>query len=134
MASTITSRGLVTDIDGVAHLVGARCQSCHTHTFPVQQACPRCGSATAEVALPTHGSLWSWTVQRMRPKPPFRGPEEFEPFAVGYVDLGPLRVESRLDGKPVDAWVIGEPLTLAPGGPDQHGNVWTYRFVSEMAS
>jgi uncharacterized OB-fold protein len=134
MASTITSRGLVTNVDGVHHLVGARCESCHTHAFPVQHACPRCGSVTAEVALPTHGTLWSWTVQRTRPKPPYRGPEEFEPFAVGYVDLGPLRVESRLDGRPVEAWTIGEPVSLVAGDPDQDGNIWTYRFVSEVTS
>ncbi len=68
-----------------------------------------------EAALPATGTVWSSTVQRIRPKPPYEGPDDFEPFAVGYVDLGPVRVESRLDGRPVDEWRIGEPVRLPPG-------------------
>ncbi len=127
--TTITNgRGLVATVDGADCLIGSRCTECDTHTFPVQLACPRCGAATSEVALPTEGTLWSWTVQRLQPKPPYRGPDEFEPFAVGYVDLGPLRVETRLVGKPIDSWQIGEPVQLSVGEPDTEGNIWTYRF------
>ena len=82
-----------------------------------------------EVALPTVGTVWSCTVQRVRPKPPYSGPDEFEPFAVGYIDLGPVRVESRLDGRPRDEWRIGDAVRLAPGPADEHGDVWRYRFV-----
>jgi uncharacterized OB-fold protein len=128
MTSTIDLRGLVTFIEGEAHLVGARCTTCGTHTFPPQPACPRCGAGTEPVALPDRGTVWTWTVQRTRPKPPYTGPDEFEPFAVGYVDLGPVRVESRLDGRPVAAWQIGDPVRLVAGSPDGDGNVWAYRF------
>jgi uncharacterized OB-fold protein len=128
MTSTIDLRGLVTSIDGDVHLVGARCTSCDTHVFPPQPGCPRCGAGTELVALPDHGTVWSWTVQRTRPKPPYSGPDEFEPFAVGYVDLGPVRVESRLDGCPVEAWQIGDPVLLVAGAPDANGEVWSYRF------
>jgi len=50
------------------------------------------------VELPPSGTLWSYTVQRFRPKsPPYRGPEPFEPYALGYIELpGALIVESRL--------------------------------------
>ncbi len=51
-------------------------------------------------------------MQRLRPKPPYSGPEPFRPFAVGYVDLGLLRVESPLIGHGVDEWRIGEPVEL----------------------
>jgi len=38
------------------------------------------------VELPPSGTLWSYTVQRFRPKsPPYRGPEPFEPYALGYI-------------------------------------------------
>ena len=76
------------------------------------------------VALPTRGTLWSFTVQRFRPKsPPYAGPEEFEPYAVGYVELGDtIIVESRLAGIEFDDLRIGlpvelviEPFTLADG-------------------
>lgn len=50
------------------------------------------------VALSPTGTLWSWTIQSFRPKtPPYIGPEVFEPFAIGYVELpGQVIVETRL--------------------------------------
>ena len=122
-------RGLITSIDGDDHLVGSRCTSCDTHVFPTQATCPRCGAATVDAALPATGFVWSATVQRNEPKPPYVGPAEFEPFAVAYVDLGPVRVESRLEGRAADAWHIGDPVRLAPGEADANGDVWSYRFV-----
>jgi uncharacterized OB-fold protein len=129
MTTPLAIRGLTTTVDGVEHLVGVRCRSCGTYAFPVQSGCPRCGGEPEPVALPRRGTVWSWTVQRIRPKPPYEGPEEFDPFAVGYVDLGPLLVEARLAGKPVDAWRIGEPVELAPGDPNDAGERWSFRFV-----
>lgn len=66
------------------------------------------------VALPRTGRLWSWTVQRFRPKsPPYAGPETFEPYAVGYVALGDaIIVEGRLTGAPFDGFAIGMPMRL----------------------
>ena len=48
--------------------------------------------------LARRGTLWSWTVQSFRPKsPPYAGPEQFTPFALGYVELpGQVIVETRL--------------------------------------
>ena len=112
MSSGIAHHGLTTTVDGRPHLVGACCSACATHVFPAQLTCPRCGSEMAEVALPASGAVWSCTVQRVRPKPPYRGPDEFEPFAVAYVDVGPVLVESRLAGRPVDEWRIGDPVHL----------------------
>ena len=64
--------------------------------------------------LPREGTLWSWTVQRFRPKaPPYAGPEAFEPYAVGYVALGDtLIVEGRLTGAPLDGYRIDMPMVL----------------------
>ena len=99
--------------DGVPALAGGRCAACDTHTFPAATACPRCGATTIDaVPLPTTGTVWTWTVQRLPPKPPFRAPEPFTPFAVGYVDLGPVKVETRLVGRPADAWTIGDDVEL----------------------
>jgi uncharacterized OB-fold protein len=131
MRSTLTTHGVTATVDGQEHLLGARCGGCETHTFPVQSTCPRCGGAMVETALPRGGTVWSCTVQRIRPKPPYVGPDEFEPFAVGYVDLGTVRVESRLDGKPVDQWRIGDAVHLVAGDPDGVGDVWSYRFVPD---
>ena len=73
----------------------------------------------AEKRLARRGTLWSWTIQRFRPKsPPYTGPEEFEPYGVGYVELpGEVRVEARLTEADPDKLRIGMEmeLTLLPG-------------------
>jgi uncharacterized protein len=91
-------------------LQGSRCEGCGTTVFPVATSCPRCGEARVEpVPLPRRGVLWSWTWQTFAPRPPYEAPEdEFVPFAVGYVDLGDVIVETRLE-IPEDAH-IGMPL------------------------
>lgn len=55
-------------------------------------------AAYEPVALPRQGTLWSWTIQGFRPKsPPYGGPSAFEPYGVGYVQLGDIViVEARL--------------------------------------
>ncbi|HEY6870135.1 MAG TPA: OB-fold domain-containing protein [Novosphingobium sp.] len=64
--------------------------------------------------LAPEGTLWSFTVQRFRPKsPPYAGPEAFAPWAVGYVELpGQTIVEARLVNVPFDSIRIGMPLRL----------------------
>jgi uncharacterized protein len=108
--------GLVAlEADG-PHLIGSRCADCATDTFPVQASCPRCGSEAVDpVVLPAVGTIWTWTVQRFAPKPPFRTPTSFTPFAVAYVDLGTVRVEARLAGQPVTDWKINDAVRLVVG-------------------
>jgi uncharacterized OB-fold protein len=126
---TTTTRGLITTDATNVQLVGASCGACGTHTFPFQSGCPNCAGSMEHAALPTIGTVWSWTVQRVRPKLPYLGPDQWEPFAVGYVDLGPLKVECRLEGRDPDAWEIGTPVQFRSGEPDAVGDVWRYRFV-----
>jgi uncharacterized OB-fold protein len=68
------------------------------------------------VLLGTRGKLWSWTIQRFRPKsPPYAGPDAFEPYAVGYIELeGQLVIEARLTGVPFDQLHIGMDMQLVP--------------------
>lgn len=84
-------------------------------------------------ALPERGTVWSWTVQEFAPKPPYRAPgAEFEPFVLGYVDLGDVLVESRLDVSRGEVR-IGLPVRLAtiPAYTDDDGaDVHTYAFVA----
>lgn len=65
------------------------------------------------VPLGRRGTLWSWTVQRFEPKrPPYAGPQPFQPFRLGYVELpGEVIVETRLEG--VDTPRIGMAVELA---------------------
>jgi uncharacterized protein len=94
-------------------LLGSRCDACGTTVFPRQGSCPRCtGVGMADVLLPRSGTLWTWTVQGFRPKSPYAGPEAFEPYGVGYVDLGDVLVESRLTTADPDELEIGAPVEL----------------------
>ena len=100
-------------------LLGSECGRCGTVSFPRQGTCPRCTSTDVkERRLARRGTLWSWTIQRFRPKsPPYTGPEEFEPYGVGYVELpGEVRVEARLTESDPSKLQIGMAmeLTLIP--------------------
>ena len=111
--------------DDGPHLVGSRCRACATDTFPKQASCPRCGSQAVDaVTLPAAGTVWTWTVQRFAPKPPFRAPKRFTPFALAYIDLGTVRVEARLAGRPVDGWKIGDAVRLVAGPLDEDDPTW----------
>jgi uncharacterized OB-fold protein len=100
-------------------LIGSRCRECGVVTFPAQRSCPRCTSVDVEERLLGRtGTLYTWTVQGFRPKPPYAGPEEFEPYGVGYVELpGEVRVEARLTESDPSRLQIGMEmeLTLIPG-------------------
>ncbi len=116
LATPPIADGLFAVIDGGLTLHGARCADCGTVAFPTQASCPRCTGLTMdEHALATDGTLWTWTTQGFRPKsPPYTGPEEFEEYAVGYVELGG---EIRVEGRIVDAELplrIGMPMRLVP--------------------
>jgi uncharacterized OB-fold protein len=83
--------------------------------------------------LPRTGTLWSFTVQGFRPKEPYIGPEDFEPYGVGYVDLhGHVIVEARLIEADVDILSIGAPMELkiVPFAIDVQGReLMTYAFT-----
>jgi uncharacterized OB-fold protein len=112
LAPPIDDRLLHFDADGTPRLLAARERGGGRVIFPVP------GDADPDryeaIALPREGQLWSWTVQRFRPKsPPYAGPEAFEPYAVGYVALGEaIIVEGRLTGAPLDGFTIGMPMRL----------------------
>jgi len=105
------SDDLLTLAGGELHLVASREKATGKLAFPPHaEDDPR----FLRVLLPREGTLWSWTIQRFRPKsPPYAGPEAFEPYAVGYVQLdGALIVEARLAGVREADLAIGMPLEL----------------------
>ena len=67
--------------------------------------------------MPRRGTLWTWTVQRFMPKPPYRSTATeatFEPFGLGYVELpGTLRIETRLLENDPQRLRIGADVELA---------------------
>ena len=113
MASPLAD-GLFTWPSDDPQLIGSRCTACGATTFPRQSSCPRCaGADMAERLLPRRGTLWTFTVQGFRPKAPYVGPEPFEPFGVGYIELpGEVLVEARLTESDPDRLSIGGEMEL----------------------
>ncbi len=81
-------------------LGGGVCDHCGVVVFPSVARCPGCaGAHMTRRPLPDRGTVWTWTTQSFPPKPPFEEPDSgFEPYVVGYVDLGSVLVESRIVG------------------------------------
>ena len=104
------AEGLFTD-ETPPRLIGGRELSSGRIVFP----CPE-GNTHEPVALSSEGKLWSWTVQRFRPKsPPYAGPEAFRPWVVAYVELpGQVIVEARLVDVAFDDVKIGMPVRFKP--------------------
>jgi uncharacterized protein len=117
------AEGLWNDSDP-PQLIGARRKNDGEIIFPMPQG--DAAEGYDAVALPPTGTLWSWTIQSFRPKtPPYIGPEEFVPFAIGYVELtGQVIVETRLTQ--THGLKIGMPMRLVIVPFDD--NYLTYAF------
>jgi uncharacterized OB-fold protein len=134
MTTVPIAEGLFTWPADDPQLIGSRCDDCGIVTFPSQSSCPRCASTSmAEHLLARRGRLWAWTTQGFPPPPPYAGPagRDFEPFGVGYVELGDVKVESRLteaDAEVLQAGMEME-LVVVPFRTDEEGNeVMTFAF------
>ncbi len=112
----VIAQGLVTE-DSPPRLIGGRERTSGRVVFP----CPS-GALYEPVALSRTGTLWSYTIQRYRPKsPPYAGPEAFRPWPVGYIELpGEVIVEARLTDVAFEDIHIGMPLelTMIPLDPE----------------
>lgn len=96
------------------------------------------------ILLGTHGTLWSFTVQRFPPKsPPYRpkNGESFEPYMVGYVEFPEgIIVEGRIDARvDVDSLRIGQSMatTVIPIFTDKHGetlHIFAFRAAEPSAT
>lgn len=135
MARVPVAEGVFTWPADDPQLIGSRCTACGIVTFPTQDSCPRCASTEmTEHLLARRGRLWAWTTQEFPPPaPPYAGPTgaAFVPFGVGYVDLGDVKVETRLteaDPRRLEHGMEME-LALVPFRTDDDGNeVVTFAF------
>lgn len=109
------SAGLFEVADGRPHLLGARRKTDGKVVFPAPQGAE--AEHYEQVRLADRGVLWSFTVQRFRPKsPPYAGGDDersFTPFALGYVELpGEVIVEGRIETGDFSKLRIGMPMRL----------------------
>lgn len=117
MAKNPIQDGLFTWPAEHPQLIASRCKGCQELTFPAQDACPACARRGGEeVLLSREGVLWSFTIQRFPPPPPFEGDadrETYVPFGVGYVELPEgIRVEGRLTENDPEKLAIGMGMEL----------------------
>jgi uncharacterized OB-fold protein len=119
-------------------LLGQRCQSCSTYTFPPRSmACPNPGCRGTEfeqVELSTTGTVWSYAVNYYKPPEPFVASEPFEPYAVAAVELEveKMVVMGIVDG-PHNTLYVGAPVELVVGtlyeDADTEYLVWKWKAV-----
>jgi uncharacterized OB-fold protein len=78
-------------LDGEPHLLGDRCTSCGTYVFPpTAPFCPNPGCEGTEfdrVPLSRRGRVWSHTVNRYQPPPPYVAADPFLPYGLAAVEL-----------------------------------------------
>lgn len=80
------------------------------------------------VALSRKGTLWSWTTQGFEPKEPYSGPQPFQPFLIGYVELpGEVIVETRIVDASAAELVIGMPMEFAVVPFDDTRSTYAFR-------
>jgi uncharacterized OB-fold protein len=93
-------------------LLGGFCSACNKYYFPKPKYCRICLNQLTVALLNSVGTIYSFTVIRIRP--PFGLPQ---PYAVGYVDLNKsgLRIFCLFDPKFIDQLKIGLPVVLKVG-------------------
>jgi uncharacterized protein len=108
-------KGLFTWPTENPQLIGTRCLSCNSYYFPTKPTCsnPNCQEKKVqEVLLSTEGKLWSFTVLRYPPSPPFKNDQK-PPYPVGLVELPEgIRVMGLITGCEVDKVKIGMNMKL----------------------
>lgn len=128
------STGLFEWVSGRPRLLCGGCQECGTWTFPYSDSCPRCsGRSMRTEPVQGPGRLWTWTIQRFRPKDPYDGPDDFVPYGVGYVDFnGRILIEGRLVEAATQPYMIGQEMEICivPYTRNAEGDVLTFGFRS----
>jgi uncharacterized protein len=126
------AEGLIAGTPEAPRLIGSRCRRCGVVAFPRQDSCQACMSLDVEEhLLAREGTLWTWTIQCFPPKsPPYAGSgDDFEPYGVGYVELGgEVRVEGRLTVSDPAQLAIGMEMEVALAPAPGRGDAVTFAF------
>jgi uncharacterized OB-fold protein len=114
-------------------LMGTRCHDCGEVFMGKAVACEQCQSENLEsIPLSGTGKLYSYTIDWNKPGGDYRGPEPYQPFAVGLVELPEgIRIVSALTDCDFDRLRTNMELELSVEElyQDAGGNtVVTYKF------
>lgn len=100
--------------------------------FPVPE-----GDAATEmevVELSRKGTLWSYTSQEFQPKTPYDGPEQFEPFLLGYIELPEAIVESYIVEAQLEQLQLGMAMELVIVPFDDTRSIYAFKPVLESSN
>lgn len=114
-------------------LIGSKCHSCGIVNFGKRFYCDNCSSKDLEeVQLPAKGKIYSHSVVRFQPPPPYKGPDPFVPLPVAWVALNEkLKVISYIVDCPPEKLAIDMEveMVMQKGWTDEKGNdVLMYAF------
>jgi uncharacterized protein len=74
------------------------------------------------------GKLWSWTRQDFKPKEPYSGPDVFEPFLLGYVELpNEIIVETRIVDAKLEDLKLGMAMEFVVTPFDERRSTYAFR-------
>lgn len=112
--------GWFADVDGLPHLLGSKCTTCGTFTFPPTAAfcpSPQCtGSEFDTVPMSRTGTVWSYTDAQYQPPAPYVAPTDpYRPFAIAAVELeaeGMVVMGQLASGLGVDDVEVGTRVEL----------------------
>jgi uncharacterized OB-fold protein len=111
------------DASGRATLIGGRCASCGTETFPRTPVCASCMSEDIRAhAMPRNGVLYAFSTVHVAAK------KWRKPMRIGYVDLpNGARVFTHLAG---GDFAIGDNVVVdvAEVGDDEEGPIRSFVF------
>ena len=119
-------------------LMGSKCHKCGEVFLGRAVACQNCQSEDMEsLNLSRTGKLYSYTIDWNRPPGDYKGPDPYEPFAVGLVELPDgIRILSVLADCDLDKLEIDMDLELSVEElyKDEEGNtIVTYKFRPQEA-
>jgi len=94
-------------------LLGSKCNSCGEVSLGTNPICLNCASEDTEtITLSEEGTLYTYTIVRHKPPGNYLGPDPFEPFALGLIELADgIRIMAPLEGD-IEQIEIGMKLEL----------------------
>ncbi|WP_293903205.1 OB-fold domain-containing protein [Phenylobacterium sp.] len=131
--SQVVAEGVFVEGAGGPRMIAGRRKADGEIRFPMPSGADAALYDAIEVT--GEGRLWSYTMQRFRPKtPPYIGDDDeksFKPFALGYVEFpGQVIIEGRILVDDIADLKIGQPMRVAieKFPTSSRGELSTYAF------
>ena len=114
-------------------LAGNKCRSCGAVMLGERVGCKNCGGTNLEnITFGRRGKVYTFSIARYKPLPPFKAPDPYVPFPVAWVELPEgIRILTALTECDIDKVEIGMEVELVVDKlyeDDEGRDVIAYRF------